>query len=403
MKKITLLFCSCALAVMAVGCKMDVPDVIDASGDENLAGEVVTVGDATSPYTKLFVLNEGKWGENNATLDFFRFSNGKYVRDAFSQQNPTIPMGLGDTGNCLAFYYNTGWALMNGSNLVEIFNPKDEKHIQTLSIPSPRMITFDYELGYAYITSYGDAKYDYSDPEAGKKEGTLYKIGQVGDKIDILESVKVGYQPEGVAICGDKIFVANSGGYVAGYDNRLTVLNRETMDYVTDIEVAPNLKYVISDGVSNLWVSTSGDYWSTHSGLYRIDPLSLGVTAPSGDVADIRCAAIGYDPNDRNIYVIGTDDEWSWDGSKQHYNLYKMSINGSSVVKIPFSVNPDAENMKMPSGIMRNAVTRDLYITDAGDYLSPGSVYSFNYDLTKTNWHAEAGIGASHPAIYIEY
>ena len=404
MKKFTLLFCSCILAAIAVGCKTDIPDVVDASDDEKLAGEVVTVGDPTSPYYKLFVLNEGKWGENNASLDFLRFKDGKYVRNSFKQMNPSIPMGLGDTGNCLAIFYNTGWALMNGSNLVEVFNPYDEKHLQTLSIPSPRMITFDLDWGFAYITSYGDAKYDYTNPEAGQKEGTLYKIGNdSSNKIAILDQVKVGYQPEGVSICGQYIFVANSGGYVAGYDNRVTVIDRATFKVVKNIEVAPNLKYVISDGLNNLWVTTSGDYFSTHSGLYKIDVNSGQVTPPSGDLADVRCSAIGFDPNDNTMYILGTDDEFVWDGSKQHYNLYKVSISGANVVKIPFSVNSDAENMKMPSALMRNAVTREIYITDAGDYQNPGYVYSFSADLKTTNWKAEAGIGASHPALYIRY
>jgi len=403
MKKLTLLLYSIAMVMFLGGCDMNTPEVIDASGDESLAGEAVTVGDPTSPYTKLFILNEGKWGENNASLDFLRFSNGKYVRNAFSQQNPTIPMGLGDTGNCLAIYYNTGWALMNGSNLVEIFDANNEKHLQSLNIPSPRMITFDLDLDFAYITSYGDAEYDYENPEAGKKEGTLYKIGAVGSEIGIISQVKVGYQPEGVAICGDKIYVANSGGYVAGYDNRLTVIDRSSFSVIDNIEVAPNLKYVISDGISNLWVSTSGDYYSVHSGIYKVNVNTKEVKAPTGDLESVRCSFAGYDPSDRNIYILGTDDEWSWDGSKQHYNLYKVGIGDGSVTKIPFSVNPDAENMTMPSALMRNPSTHELYITDAGDYLSPGHIFSFSHDLSKTNWKAEAGIGTSHPAIFVAY
>ena len=403
MKKFALLFCSSILLAFAAACDLTTDEVDDTSEDESLAGEVVTVGDWTSPYTKLFILNEGKWGENNASLDFLRIADGKYVRDAFSKMNPTLPMGLGDTGNCLAIYYNTGWALMNGSDLVEIFNPYNEKHLQTLSIPSPRMIIFDQEYGYAYITSYGDAEYDYTNPEAGKKEGTLYKIGTIGNDLGVIDQIKVGYQPEGVSICGDYIYVANSGGYVSGYDNRLTVIRRDNFKYVKDIEVAPNLKYVVSDGNSNLWVSTCGDYWSVHSGLYRIDTRTEEVIAPSGNLADVRCAYLGYDPNNATMYVLGTDDEWSWDGSKQHYNLYKIIITTGDVTKIPFSTNSDAENMTMPSALVRNAITGDLYITDAGNYLSPGYVYSFSADLTKTNWKAEAGIGASHPALYVKY
>ena len=46
-----------------------------------------------------YLLNEGSWGQNNATLDYFDLSSGTYTRDCFSTANPDLEYGLGDVGN----------------------------------------------------------------------------------------------------------------------------------------------------------------------------------------------------------------------------------------------------------------------------------------------------------------
>ena len=102
MKKQTLLIFSCVLALVVLGCDKDETSSF-TSEDETLAGETVTAGDKDARYVKLFVLNEGSYGQNNSTLDFFRYSDGKYVRNSFSQMNPTISAGLGDVGNDIAW------------------------------------------------------------------------------------------------------------------------------------------------------------------------------------------------------------------------------------------------------------------------------------------------------------
>ena len=53
--------------------------VEDPSRDEELTGEKVDVSAIPADVRKVFVLDEGGMGSNNATLDFLRVSDGNYV------------------------------------------------------------------------------------------------------------------------------------------------------------------------------------------------------------------------------------------------------------------------------------------------------------------------------------
>ena len=104
MKRCALLVFSMAVLAIVAGCRKDET----TSRDADLAGVNVAVGEKGA-FSKLFVLNEGNFEKNNSTLDFFRFSDGNYVSDAFGSMNPTVVQGLGDTGNYLALLDDKLW------------------------------------------------------------------------------------------------------------------------------------------------------------------------------------------------------------------------------------------------------------------------------------------------------
>lgn len=154
MKKIALLVFSTLLASIVVSCTKDET----TSKDAGLTGVNVAVGEKNGKFDKLFVLNEGNFQKNNSTLDFFRFSDGNYISDAFGQINPTIVQGLGDTGNDLALQDGKLWLVMNGSGVVHVVDAKDETYLSSVTVPDPRYIAFDGS--HAYVSSYAGAVYD---------------------------------------------------------------------------------------------------------------------------------------------------------------------------------------------------------------------------------------------------
>ncbi|MBR5954941.1 MAG: hypothetical protein IK022_00175 [Bacteroidales bacterium] len=390
MKKITLLIFSCILASTMVSCvKDDVKKVIITSDDDKLAGEKIQVGENenVNPYYKLFVLNEGAYMANNSTLDFLRFTDNTYVRDAFGKMNPTLAMNLGDIGNDLQVYANSLWAAMNGSGIVEVMSAYDEKHLATIPVPQPRNIAF-YD-SYAYVSSYATIK----DAEEGT--GTLYKISlRTLEKID---SISVGYNPEGVAVCQNKIFVANSGGLHAGFDNRVSVISTETFKVTNQIELPfKNLKNIVSTN-DKVWVTAQTDYSEQHTSLSCIDAKALSVVDLPAALKEMHVSSlIGY-PSLNMLFALGADSDIAYPYSG--YNFFSVDTKEMTVEKIPFAGSA-ASDVVTPYGLQVNVFTGDIYIADGGDYVNPGKVYCFSPDLKTKRWDVTAGVIPAHFALY---
>jgi len=87
MKKATLLLLCGALAFCA--CRKDpVPET--PPKDAELTGVTVDASHFSPSIRKVFVLNEGGMGSNNASLDFLRVSDGNYVTGSFRKMNPSV-------------------------------------------------------------------------------------------------------------------------------------------------------------------------------------------------------------------------------------------------------------------------------------------------------------------------
>jgi hypothetical protein len=103
-------------------------------------------------YQGFYLLNEGSMGSNKATLDFFNFETGEYMRNIYAEKNPNVPKELGDVGNDMGIYDGKLYVVINVSNKVEVLDAKTTERIGQIDIPNCRFIKF--HEGYAYITSY---------------------------------------------------------------------------------------------------------------------------------------------------------------------------------------------------------------------------------------------------------
>ena len=387
MNRFALLVFSVAALAVAAGCQKDET----TSRDADLAGVNVAVGEKGGSFSKLFVLNEGNFQKNNSTLDFLRFSDGNYVSDAFGSMNPAVVQGLGDTGNDLALNDGKLWLVMNGSGYVHVLDAKDETLVASVAVPDPRFIAFD--SGHAYVSSYAGAIYG-----GDEKKGKVFRIDLKTYKID--GEVEVGCQPEGVAVAGGVLYVANSGGYNYVHENTVSVIDLSSFKITGSVTTASNLHYMASDGQGSIYVSSYGEStWSQDSdgnwiqsmsepmGLYKISGTS------STQVKDVHVSCMtkcadGY------IYAIGNAEELTGGYSN---TLYKVSVKDGTVSSKALS-GTDASKVGNPYGILVNPDNGDIYIADA-DYTGPGKVWCFTKDLKK-KWVAVSGMLPAHMVIY---
>ena len=308
-----------------------------------------------------YLLNEGNMGSNKATLDYYDYTTATYKRNIFAEANPDITQGLGDVGNDLRIYGNRLYAVINCSNLIEVMDATTAKHIGQLNIPNCRYLAF--ADGYGYCTSY-----------AGPVQIGNTQIGYVA-KFDtatlrIVDTCHVGFQPDGLEVVGNRLYVANSGGYLApDYDSTLSVIDLASFKQVATIPVAPNLHRVQADHLGQLWVSSRGDYFDIPSRLFC---LSLSSTTNSLDTLNIPVS---------NFCILG--DSLYYISTEYSYETYEDIIcYGIVDVRMHQPIQnhliTDGTTLVKPYGITVHPTTREIYITDAGNYVTPGMLYCFS-------------------------
>ena len=406
MKKATLLLLCGALAFCA--CRKDpVPE--PPAKDAELTGEKVDVS-RRFPDTpqKLFVLNEGGMGANNASLDFLRFSDGNYITGAFKKMNPHVGAGLGDVGNDIAVQGDELWMVVNNSGIVEVVSAKDETEIAAIAVPTPRNIAFDDQ--YAYVTSwagaYANGSYDengyYTITDSKNPKGQVYRIDLKTKKV--AGSVEVGYQPEGIACHAGKLYVANSGGISSqlppdyAYDNTLSIIDTKSFKVTKSVPVQINLKSVYSDGKGNIYVTSLGNYWDVHSGLYLIrESLVDGIQVfKVADYVSVSTLCGG------KLFWMGTETEFDWTATHS-YDVWSVKGDeaGTGHVELGFY------NMNLTGTPYGMAVVPDpdpdfgyLIIGDAGNYFDPGTVSCYRLGNSTLLWSVDAGVCPGHFAVY---
>lgn len=392
-----LLFCG---ALVFAACQKDpVP-----SKDAALDGVTVDVSAISTSAQKIFVLNEGGMGSNNATLDFLRFEDGKYITGAFKKMNPTVGGGLGDVGNDIAIHGDEVWMVINNSGLVEVVSAVDETEIATVTVPTPRNIAFDDK--YAYVTSWAGAFVtygaDYSVTDSSNPKGQVYRINLNTKKVE--GTVEVGYQPEGIACYDGKLYVANSGGISSqlpptySYDNTVSIIDAATFQVEKTVEVQVNLKNVYADGKGTIYVTTLGNYYDVHSGLYAIqasDPTQAVLVSGAGVKEEFSHVTASCQVGDA-VYCVGTEAEFDWSAPHQYY---AWSVKGDRVTH--YSITLDGT----PYGICVLEDASDLHyiiVGDAGDYFNPGtlSCYRLDHNQNEKLWSVTAGVCPGHFALY---
>ena len=206
-------------------------------------------GDSGGDIKGFFLLNEGNMGSNKASLDYYDYETGIYHVNIYAERNPGVVYELGDVGNDIQIYGNKLYAVINCSNLVEVMDVATARHEATVYIPNCRYIVF--QDGYAYVSSYaGPVKID---PTA--RLGYVAKVDTA--TMQIVDTCTVGYQPEEMVIAGNKLYVANSGGYrVPNYDRTVSVIDLTTFTEIKKIDVAINLHRLELDRYGNIYVSS---------------------------------------------------------------------------------------------------------------------------------------------------
>lgn len=368
-----------SLPVALFGCREELP-VLDSEK------EYITYPTDPQTIEGFFLLNEGNMGSNKCTIDFFSARGGYYLRNIYPESNPSIVKELGDVGNDIQIHDGKMYAVVNCSHFVEVMDVSTAKHLGSVDITNCRYITFNGDK--AYVSSYaGPIQID---PEA--RPGKVVEFDT--NTLQITREVVVGYQPEDMVISNGRLYVANSGGYrYPNYDRTVSVIDLESFQVVNTIDVAINLHRMEMDSRGNIYVISRGDYYGNSSDIYVIDSATETVTGNLG----VSASQMWID--DDLLYIISSEWSYTDTDNKVSYLIYNTAQ--GKVVSENFITDGTEADIRMPYGIAVNPETKEIYVSDATDYVTPGYLYCFSPE-GKKQWSVRTGDIPAHFAFTTE-
>ena len=224
-----------------------------------------------------WILSEGNEGRRDSELAWFNSVKGGVATKQFKAINGDA---LGDTGNELQLYGSKMYVVITGSGFtnetttensyIEVINPVDGKSIKRIPFTNnegepakPRNIIF--EGGKGYISSYSNE---------------IVRLDTATLALDA-HAVLGGTFAEGLTYNNGNIYVCNGG---QGQDNKISVVNAESMKETKVITTASNPSKIVSADNGDIYFTTDFPSYK----LYKLKTADETLTEIEGmAVADI--------------------------------------------------------------------------------------------------------------------
>lgn len=314
----------------------------------------------------IYVLNEGSWNNNNASVSAIDPTDGSSYYYQFAAANGR---NLGDTGQDILRYGGKIYIAVSGSNTIEVVDGNSLTSIKTIKPESgkpgnPRGLAASD--GKIYVSLY---------------DGYVAKIDTTSLAFE--DSIAVGPNPEEITIANGCLYVAISDGLNSGngYPNGKYVskIGLDSFKVASKINVLVNPTEITSDKAGNVFVISMGNYGDIPATVQKIDKNDsvtvvgratlmacyentlYTVNAPYGAPA---IEFVSYNTatgvKESDAFITGSADQ--------------IPANPHSI-----SVNPKNGNIFIGS-----------YLT-AADYLSNGYVYEYANGAFKARYNAGVG------------
>jgi YVTN family beta-propeller protein len=291
----------------------------------------------------VYVLNQGNFGTNNSTLTYYDYTSKALTADIYSSANASAK--LGNTANDIKIYGAKMYIVVNVSSVVDIVNAKTGKLIKQDSLVlnhvarQPRSIAF-YK-GNAFVTSY---------------DGTVAVLDTTS--LAVTQYIKVGANPEQLAVANGKLYVANSGGLsYPNVDKTVSVIDLATLTVTKTLTVGLDPYGVSADSYGNVFVNAYGVYPTSGATLSVINSGTDAVV--TGNFSGGAFSIFG----DNAYYLSG--------GKVLTYNV-KTGISSTT------NFITDGTTFTAAYAIAADPLTGEVFVTDAKDYSSNGTLTAFD-------------------------
>lgn len=339
LKSITYLFVA---ALLVVSCTKDDDDIILPLGDYEYG---------------FFITNEGPFQNGSGTISFVTEDFETVEHQIFNHVNES---DFGSIVQSMGFNDDNAYIVVNNSHKIEVVNRYTFESVATITdgLDNPRYFVADGSIGY--VTNWGDP--------FNNDDDFVAVINLVTNTVT--STIPVAFGPEKLVFANNDLYVAHQGGY--SQNNILSV-----------IDITANMveSTIIVGDVPNSMVVTNNDIWVLCGG----NPLFTG-NETSGKLVKVETSdntvMQGFDFLTTNHPTSLTNN-----GSDLIYNL-----NGEVFSKEENSAS--LPTTSIISGFFYSMTANDgkLYATDAGDFLSNGTLKIFDLSSNSELQNIETGL-----------
>ncbi len=295
-------------------------------------------------FMALYFLNSGKMGNNNSSLYMYDVEKEEVVPDYFLAQNGR---GLGDTAQDMIVYGDKMYIAVYGESTIEVTDLRAKSIKQVPTEGQPRAMVSDG--GKVYISYYN---------------GYVARLDTAS--LEVEKIVKVGRNPEQLAVANNKLYVANSGGMdyntEVGYDKTVSVIDIPSFTETKKLEVALNPTCVLADEQGYVYVVSMGNYADVLNTMQRIDSKTDEVSPVA---ACPNATEIAYQDGILYSYYSQYDANWNTTITYTAYNTQTgvaEEWKKETTVEKPYKICVAGSN---------------IYVTES-DYTNNGDVYAFD-------------------------
>jgi hypothetical protein len=296
----------------------------------------------------VLVLNQGGFGNGNATMSYLSDDLTVFQDNIFSLVNPTLT--LGDTAQDIGFYGDLAYIVLNVSNKIQIVNRYTMAHVGTIStgLSNPRYIVFNN--GKGYVSNWGNGTSTSDDYVA------VFNLSNNS----LLTTIPVAEGPERMVVNNSKIYVAHAGGF--GFGSTVSVINTITNsvssiavgDVPNSLEIRNNDLYVLNGGKPS---------WSGSESAGSLTKINL-LTDTVDDTINFTTST-----HPSNLDIENSSFYYTVDS-----DVFQMALISTSFPTTPIFSTTDQGVYGVYSFAVKN---NKIYVGDAGDYSSNGKIYVY--------------------------
>lgn len=300
----------------------------------------------------VFILNEGRFWQDEAGLSYYNPDSLKIQNNVFKSANDVET--LGDVAQSMVIQDTIAYIVINNSGKIYAIHAETFKFLGKITgLISPRYMHFINDTK-AYVTDlYGKNIYVVN-PITFNITGNISVDNHSNDFYQHSTEQMIRYNEFVFVNCWS-------------YDNKILIINSETDQLVDSIEVPIQPKAMVMDKFDNIWVLTDGGYQGNPYGhetpaLLAIDPETREIIKEIRFDIETSPVDIAINNTRDTLYFINGD----------LYRYHVLADNEPELfVKTPYS----GAYTRGFSALGIDPENNDIYLADAIDNVQAGTVY----------------------------